>query len=249
MIAPGPARQDPADAPRHLQAATRGRPRLRHDAEILDAALRAFAASGYDSMSVRALNAELGLSHGAINQRFGSKMQLFCAAIDHGFATFFADMATERAIRPPALGDLEELRETIRAFLLASARRPELGRLMNQEGLHATERLEYIVAKVLVPGMSRVVGLLRTLSADGEIHPVSARALFVLVAHGAEAPYTLAGLSDAFDEVDGVLDQRAHGETVTDLLMRGLRRHDGGPASASGAPDRDRRAKRGAGGG
>ena len=52
---------------------TRGRPRIRQDDEILDAALRAFASQGYDAMSLRSLNAELGLSHGTISQRFGTK--------------------------------------------------------------------------------------------------------------------------------------------------------------------------------
>jgi len=209
------------------QTETRGRPRIRGDAEILDAALRAFAAYGYDAMSVRSLNAGLGLSHGAISQRFGSKLDLWFAAIDHGFVGFFAGIAAERATRPSGLDDFEELRETIRAFLLGAARRPELGRLMNQEGLHATERLEYFVRNVLLPGLAETIELLSRLADDGVIHRVSARAVFFLVAHGAEAPYTLTALSDAFDEIDGPLDATAHAEAVTDLIMRGLRRQEG----------------------
>jgi AcrR family transcriptional regulator len=205
-------------------AETRGRPRIHRDDEILDAALRAFAASGYDAMSVRSLNAELGLSHGAVNQRFGSKADLFRAAIDHGFVGFFADIASERAKRPADLDDIDELRETIRAFLLAAAGRPELGRLMNQEGLHPGDRLDYVVETVIVPGTAPTVELMGRLRAKGEIHPVSARAMFFLVAHGAEAPYTLTALSSAFDDLDGPLDPAAHADAVTDLIMRGLRR-------------------------
>lgn len=208
-------------------AETRGRPRLHSDEVILEAALGAFATHGFYAMSVRSLNAELGLSHGSVNQRFGSKEQLYTAAIDHGFATFLADIEAEHAARSATLGpldDLDDLRELIRAFLVCAARRPELGRLMNQEGLHDTSRLEHIVRTVLVPVFGPISGSLQRLAAAGRIHPVSARALFFLVAHGAEAPFTLSALSRAFDDLDGPLDHEAHAEMTTDLIMRGLRR-------------------------
>lgn len=211
------------------RAEPRGRPRMHSDDEILDAALRAFAAHGFDGMSVRSLNTELGLSHGSVNQRFRSKEQLYYAAIDHGFATFLADIAAERAARSTSTDndehdDLEELRELIRAFLMAAARRPELGRLMNQEGLHDSPRLEHIVRTVLQPVFGPVGATLPRLAAQGRIHPVSARALFFLVAHGAEAPYTLTALSASFDDIDGPLDHEAHADATTELIMRGLRR-------------------------
>jgi len=211
------------DAAAPKQAEARGRPRICQDDEILAAALRAFAAHGYDAMSVRALNSELGLSHGTINQRFRSKHQLYLAAIDHGFSEFLADIGRERAKRPTGGDDLDVLRESIRAFLIAASRRPELGRLMNQEGLHETDRLDYIVRTVIVPAFGPAVVTLRRLAEAGRIHPVSARMLFFLVAHGAEAPYTLAALSGAFDDMDGRLDAAAHADAATELIMRGMR--------------------------
>ena len=216
---------------------TRGRPRIRQDAEILDAALKAFAAQGYDAMSLRALNADLGLSHGTISQRFGSKERLYFAAVDLGFATFVEDIDQRR--RHLLAGhegaddrgsegtgnhgdDLGELRATIRAFLGAALLRPELGRLMNQEGLQQTRRLDHIVGLVILPMLETVGILLDRLHANGRIRPVTARALFFLVTHGAEAPYTLAALSAAFDPVDGPLDPERHADDMTDLIMRGI---------------------------
>jgi AcrR family transcriptional regulator len=70
----------------------RGRPRILDDAAILDSALRVFAVHGYEGMSLRSLNSELGLSHGTINQRFGTKEQLYLEAVDHGFSGLLADM-------------------------------------------------------------------------------------------------------------------------------------------------------------
>ena len=210
----------------HLVADTeaRGRPRLRSDDESLVAALHAFAANGFEGMSLRALNTDLGLSNGTINQRFGSKQQLYTAAIDHGFATFRADVAAELERRGSPRDELAELRETIRAFLVVAAGRPEMGRLMNTEGLHPTDRLAYFERTVLVPAFAPVDALLTRLEAAGRIHPTPTRLLFFLIAHGAEAPYTLTALSDAFDQFDGPLDAMAHAEAVTDVIVRGITR-------------------------
>jgi len=216
------AAPDPAP-PVHAEA--RGRPRIRQDDEILAAALRAFASQGYDAMSLRGLNAELGLSHGTISQRFGTKERLYFAAIDREFAGFLEDIDGRRrhllaAVDPP--DDLVDLQATIRAFLGAARERPELGRLINQEGLHDTERLRYFVATVLVPLFGTLGALLDRLRADDRIRPVTTRSLFFLVAHGAEAPYTLSALSAAFDPVDGPLDADGHADDMCDLILRGI---------------------------
>ena len=220
-------------------AENRGRPRIRQDSEILDAALQAFAAHGYDAMSLRSLNALLGLSHGTISQRFGTKERLFFAAIDHGFATFVADIEQRRRHLVAAIDpadDLSDLRATIRAFLGAAAQRPELGRMMNQEGLASTPRLRYIVDTVIVPVFGVIGDLLARLRADGRIRPVTARGLFFLVGHGAEAPFTLTALSAAFDPLDGPLDPEQHADDMTDLLMRGITRVEAdAPEGATGA--------------
>ena len=204
---------------------TRGRPRLRQDDEILVAALQSFAAHGFDAMSLRSLNSQLGLSHGTISQRFGTKQRLYFAAVDLGFTSLLADIGERRELALSAIDapdDLADLRATIRAFLGAALHRPELGRLMNQEGLYSTVRLEYIVEHVMEPVITNLSELLVRLHQAGRVRPVTARAVFFLVAHGAEAPFALTALSGAFDSVDGPLDSHQHADDVTDLLMRGI---------------------------
>ena len=187
-------------------AETRGRPRIRDDDEILRAALHAFAEHGYDGMSLRTLNAEMGLSRGTINQRFGSKEQLWYAAVDHEFRCLIDDLNAELAQRAVPDDDLSRVREGIRAFLVASVRRPELVRLMNQEGLHSTSRLDYIMTSFTLPTLRPVWQGLNRLADAGVVRRVPARTLLFLIAHGAAAPFTLGPLSDRFDAVDGPLD-------------------------------------------
>ena len=191
---------------------------------LLDAAFKAFAADGYDGMSVRTVALELGLSHGALNRRFGSKWEIYEAAITHGFGNMFAAMEADRAARPTPADDLAEVRELIRSFMVVNEPRPEFCQLMNMEGLRRTPQLEVILQRgldVLMPGFSV---LLRRLEAAGVIHPISMRALFFLVAHGAEAAFSLTGISSYFDDLDGPLDAQSHIEAMTDLIMRGITR-------------------------
>ena len=221
----------------HL-AKTHGRPRIYQDDEILTAALRAFAAQGYEAMSLRSLNAELGLSHGTISQRFGTKERLYFAAIDVGFATFAEDADRRRRHLLAAIDphdDLAYLRATIRAFLGSAYLRPELGRLMNQEGLQRTSRLTYIVDTVILPLFGTLGELLDRLRRAGRIRPVTLRGLFFLVGHGAEAPFTLTALSESFDVVDGPLNAQQHADDMTDLIMRGITLTDRGVPESSGS--------------
>jgi len=202
----------------------RGRPRIHEDDVLLEAAFKAFAADGYEGMSVRTVATELGLSHGALNRRFGSKWMIFEAAITHGFATMIAAIEAARAARPAPADDLAEVRELIRSFMVVNETRPEFCQLMNMEGLRRTPQLELILRQSLGTLVPDIVAVLRRLEAAGVIYPISMRALFFLVAHGAEAAFSLTGISSYFDDLDGPLDAQAHIEAMTDFIMRGITR-------------------------
>src|SRR3979409_1432789 len=110
----------------------RGRPKAQ-DApvtveEILDAAFRAFATYGYDGVSVRTLNRELGVSHNLIHQRFGSKLGLWYAAVAGAFKSQVSELAT--TFDPTLTDPLDQLNHAIRQFLRYSAGHPELLGLM-----------------------------------------------------------------------------------------------------------------------
>jgi TetR/AcrR family transcriptional regulator, transcriptional repressor of aconitase len=71
-------------------------------AEILAGARRAFARHGYDGTTVARLEAEIGLSRGAIFHYFESKLDLFAelaAADDHRYQTLLAEEGIEAVLR------------------------------------------------------------------------------------------------------------------------------------------------------
>jgi AcrR family transcriptional regulator len=191
--------------------------------QILDAAFRAFATHGYDGVSVRTLNRELGVSHNLIHQRFRSKQGLWYAAVDRAFGSQVSTLATTF---DPTLNDpVDQLNHAIRRFLHYSAEHPELLGLMNIEGRVESDRLDYIYDNYIAPALTPLDRLLEFLTSRGRIRPISLRALLFLIAHGAAAPFTLTPLARRFDDTDPLdptqIDQ--HAAMIADILTNGLK--------------------------
>jgi TetR/AcrR family transcriptional regulator len=191
--------------------------------QILDAAFRAFATYGYDGVAVRTLNRDLGVSHNLIHQRFGSKQGLWYAAVDRAFGPQVTQVAT--AFDPTLADPLDQLSHAIRRFVHYSAEHPELLGLMNIEARVDSERLDYIYDNYVAPALAPLGRLLDHLGKERRIRPISLRALFFLIAHGAAAPFTLAALARHFDDTDPLdPDQVAeHAALTADVITNGLR--------------------------
>jgi len=198
----------------------RGRPPLLSDEAILDAALSAFAAVGYPAMSVRALNAGLGLSHETVSQRFGSKSDLFRAAVQHGVQRFIADFGAEIERRSPN-DDLELLRATITAFIVATSHHPTLGNLLHHESISDDQRMILVSQTGFVERVTDTVALLGRLHAAGIIRRTGIRELWFL-AHGAAAPLHFKELSTMFDPFDGPVDADELVHRMTDAIVRSM---------------------------
>jgi AcrR family transcriptional regulator len=204
----------------------RGRPKASDSmqiAEILDRALTMFATVGYDGMSLRTLNRELGVSHNLIYQRFGTKDELWRAAVDYGFGRLMRHM---QGLFDPTLSDpLEQLRVAAYRFLVYSADHPELVALMNIEGRQDSDRLTYIYDTYIKPMLSDVARLLAHLADQKVIRPIPLRTFHFLLAHGATAPQALAPLATKFDEASpqdpAAVDE--HARLVSTILVEGLR--------------------------
>lgn len=206
------------------QQKRRGRPKIHDDGAILDSALRVFATHGYEGMSMRSLNSELGLSHGTINQRFGTKEQLYLDAIDHGFSLLLSDMTDILGREDLPDDPLEELRVRFRAFLLASFRQPHLNRIINNEGVNPSAVLDHIFERYIVPAMRPTRRLMGRLEAAGRILPQTDRAILFLLANGAGSLYSLTALSKKFDRIDGAADGNHFADAMATLLVNGMRK-------------------------
>jgi AcrR family transcriptional regulator len=166
------------------------------------------------------------VSHNLLYGRFGSKEALWYATVDWAFESLIMRLATTC---DPTLADpLDQLRITIRAFLVHSAERPELLGLMNIEGSQDTARLDYLYTNYIAPSLAPVQRLLEHLAASGRTRHVSLRTFHLLLSHGAAAPFTLGPLARHFDPADPLdpAEIEAHAELAADLLIRALERRD-----------------------
>jgi TetR/AcrR family transcriptional regulator len=126
--------------PRRIQARTAAT-----RAALLDAALREFAAHGYEGASTRRIAAAAGTHQPQINYHFESKEVLWQAAVDHLFARLDAAVRTHLGDRDPGWDTVEGFAANLRAFVRAVAELPELNRIMVQEATIDSDRLRWIV--------------------------------------------------------------------------------------------------------
>jgi AcrR family transcriptional regulator len=126
---------------------------------IVDAAARVFAERGFRATGTREVAARARANQGLITYHFGSKVELWKAAVNRIFERLRAPLA-------PLLDGLdagagrEQAREAIRRYVRFVAAHPELFRLMVEEGKQADARMRWLVdthLKPLYAGFERLV--------------------------------------------------------------------------------------------
>ncbi len=179
-------------------------------AKLLGAAMELFSTRGYEGSSVRDIETAAEVKRGLAAYHFGSKEELWKAAVARTFDAFEMDARAGAAARS---GD-DPLREALRAFVRFSAVHPELNRLMVQEGSRPGWRSEFLVERYVRPrveALSRLVG--RALDPH-ELYVLIGASTFVFnVAHECEALFGVDPRSEAFAE--------AHADTVAEVLLDG----------------------------
>lgn len=112
--------------------------------DILSSAAKIFADKGFDGASLRIISDNAGASHGMIRHYFGTKEDLWKAMIDY--------LVIQFAIRQiPMLEQMEDidpvqlLKSYVRNFVHMSAKFPELGKIIFNEGSISGKRLDYII--------------------------------------------------------------------------------------------------------
>ena len=173
----------------------RGRPAQSaiSDTELLDAALQAFGENGYDGTSVREIARRLEVSHNLIPQRFGSKENLWYAAVDYGFGRLTKDL--KREAQTMGTDELQILRGLIASFIEINALHPSLLQIINQEASQPGPRLDYLFETNLKPVRDFGDAWLTKLANEGRIRPVSVTLIYFLMTHGAGGVFALPALT------------------------------------------------------
>jgi len=188
---------------------------------LLIAALRAFAAKGFEGATARDIARDAGVNHGLIRYYFGDKEKLWRAAVDRAFSQLDAGLDAARR-DPSAATTRERAGLLIRNYVRFVSRHPEFVRLMHEEGKRKGPRMRWIVDRHVKP-MFEVIeelasqnGVVRTLFenlAPLHFHYILAGAVG-LIFHQAEECKRLTGV-DPFDEA--VVED--HARAVEQLLL------------------------------
>lgn len=198
--------------------ATLPAPRTVTDATLLDLALDVFADAGYDGASVRDICRRLDVSHNLVHERFGSKDQLWRAAIDHGFRELAHTLA--EAAQAVSADPLVRLRSVLIAYVEAIAAKPALIRIIQHEAGHPGERLEHVFTQYLQPAHAVADAALRLLEMQGRARRIPAATLHFLVGHGAGGLASLPELAGRFTERDP--DPVSQAREAVDIILRGI---------------------------
>ncbi|MEV6424422.1 TetR/AcrR family transcriptional regulator [Streptomyces sp. NPDC051662] len=207
---------------------TRPRGRPRKDAqfapvdEVMTAAIEAFSVHGYNGVSLRTVNDELGVSRNLLYQRFGSKADLWRAAVDWAFRPLVEHL---EAMDDESADPMVRLRVLIRSFIEYSATRPYLARLVTVEGAAVTDRMEYLYQHYIGHVRARFSPVFETLREQGRIKNVPYEVFYFLLTSGGSAPYGQTGLASLMNPDLASQDEtrvRIYAENVAEVLLNGL---------------------------
>jgi TetR/AcrR family transcriptional regulator len=191
--------------------------------EILDAALKAFAVAGFEAMSVRELTRRLGMSHNLVHHHFGSKQDLWRAAIDHGVGAA-ADELTEllsQAIGSPR--SRQVLHQVLESAIALLTKRPEVARIFADESARLGPRLDYLYEKFLGP----MVAILSRFLSESRVYGVrnvDSRIAALFVLSSASAEFTHNALAERLGIGHG--SHNEYSGSIVDLLLGGLMTSD-----------------------
>src|SRR5216683_3129569 len=205
----------------------RGRPRAGEEIDLgalLQAALEAFAETGYDGTSARELSRRLGVSHALLTARFGSKEGLWFAAMEHVLAQ--TEQTWREVADSPSLDDLEALRRGVVRQVIFSAAHPQVLRIMNHEGAIDSPRVRFVMDRFVNPLRPGVERLLARLVAAKRIRPVPYATLHFLAVVGGGALYAY--------PVEAALLGAPANPNVADVLIAGVALAPPGQAFGSG---------------
>jgi AcrR family transcriptional regulator len=214
-------------------ARPRGRPpkdaQLAPVDEVMAVAIEAFSVHGYNGVSLREVNDQLGVSRNLLYQRFGSKANLWRAAVDWAFSSLleYLETADDETADP-----MVRLRMLIRNFIEYSATRPYLARIVTVEGAARTERSEYLYQNYIDPVQSHFMPVFDQLREQGRIKNIPTGIFYFLLTSGGSAPFGQIGLvSFVAPELATPDDKqvRLYAENVAEVLLNGISLADRGP--------------------
>lgn len=201
----------------------RGRPRGTDGPDLREALLRAaidlFAERGFEGVSLSQVASQVDADVGLTRYYFGSKASLWIAAMNHLSECFVTDLSAANVFEDGSKADA--LKALIKAFVIASARWPQVSRVIVFDGNKSDARGAFIKDQFVAPFYHLLSELIEAAKAEGAIQDVSTRTIFFMITHGGSFPMALPALTNAFpgDDIESEAGLSAHADAIVNLIF------------------------------
>jgi AcrR family transcriptional regulator len=153
-------------------------------ARILSAALAAFSEQGFDGARTRDIAARADVTLGLLQYHYGSKDELWKAAVEQAFSTLGAGV--DLILAPSeAVDERERLRRLLRAHVAFVAQHTEFIRIMHDEGKRRGPRMRWLADRYVKPLHDKLTPLIERAQAQGILPSGIAPAHFLYLIVGA----------------------------------------------------------------
>ena len=188
---------------------------------ILDAAIELFSAHSFDGASTRDIATLAGVTQPLLNHHFGSKLDLWQAAVDDLFDRLRATLR-ERTFGLRGVDEATTAELLIREFVSFSAANPQLHRIILQESKADGPRLDWLVDRHVRPLYEQTVALFARLAETGHMAPFAPAHAYYLLTGAAPTMFVLAPECRRLTGIDPFDPEvvEAHADAVVSLLFR-----------------------------
>ena len=187
--------------------------------EILDAALEAFAEAGFGAMSVRELTRRLGVSHNLVHHHFGSKQDLWRAALDHGVSSTANELTELLSQSVGSPRSRQVLHQVLEGAIALLTKRPEVARIFADESARPGPRLDYLYENYLGP-MVAILSRFLSESREYGVRDVDPRIAALFVLSSASAQFAHDALAEKLGLRSG--SKVDYTRSLADLVLGGL---------------------------
>jgi len=208
-------------APVAARPATRTERLATTRAGILQSALEHFASSGFEGASVRDIAAQAGVNHGMIRHIYGTKEQLWRAAITFLFERLDREVNVDAEIQA-GLGDRELFTTYVHRYVRYCASHPEHARIMIQQSSRSGPTLEWATRRFIRARHGVAGPIIERLVAKGILPGVDPLSLAFSLAASCQMFFVLAPevKSLAGRNVFSPAEVERHAQAVVQIFLR-----------------------------
>jgi TetR/AcrR family transcriptional regulator len=205
---------------RSYRAPGREEQKRRTRQRILQCALKHFSERGFEAASLRDIAAEAQLSFAAIQKHFGSKEELWRAAIDDMFARQDEELGSAQWLETDRL-TIEDIREFVHRYVRYCARHPEHVRITVHESLGDSKRVKWMTDCHLKRVHEPFVRLFTRAADDGLVARVPTPSMTYILTSAAGMMFALgAEVMHVYDvDVHDPTVVEAHAEAICTILL------------------------------